>query len=154
MEMLPFKKILWPTDFSEPSYEALKAAIELASRFSAELYVMHAVSSLPVVPGPSGPTSFNVSLYEEELQESAVNSIKEIIKNKIPNSIKTHSIVSAGLVADEIVQEAEKQKIDLIVTATHGERGWRHLIFGSIAEKVVRMAPCPIMVVHAPKKGA
>lgn len=151
--MLPFKKILWPTDFSEPSFEALKAAIELASRFSAELYAVNVVSSLPVVPGPSGPTSFNVSLYEEELQESAENSIKEIIENKIPEGIKTHSVVIAGLVADEIVQEAEKQKVDLIVTSTHGERGWRHLIFGSVAEKVVRMAPCPVLVVHAPKKG-
>jgi universal stress protein A len=152
--MLPFKKILWPTDFSEPSFKALEAAIELASKFSAELYAVHVVSSLPVVPGPSGPTSFNVSLYEEELQESAKASLKEIIEKKIPRSIKTHPLITEGLVADEIVREAKRQKVDLIVTATHGERGWRHLIFGSVAEKVVRMAPCPVLAVHGPQKGA
>lgn len=150
--MLPFKKILWPTDFSEPSFEALEAANELAMRFSAELYVVHVVSSLPVVPYPSGPTSFNVSLYEEQLLESAKTSVNDIIEKKIPGDIKTHSIVTSGLVADEIVHEAEKQKIDLIVTATHGETGWRRFVFGSVAEKVVRTASCPVLTIHAPKE--
>jgi universal stress protein A len=152
MEMLPFKKILWPTDFSDPSFESLKVAVELARKFSAELYVIHVVSSLPVVSGPAGPTSFNVSLYEEELENSAQSSIKEIIEKKIPEGVKAHPIVTTGLVADEIVNEAENRKMDLIVTSTHGERGWRHLIFGSVAEKVVRMSPCPVLTVHAPRK--
>ena len=150
--MLPLKKILWPTDFSEPSFEALDAAKELASRFSAELYVVHVVSSLPVVPAPPGPTSFNVSLYEEALLDSAKASIEDILEKRIPDNITAHSIVATGFVADEIVHEAEKQKIDLIVTATHGEKGWRRLVFGSVAEKVVRTAPCPVLVIHAPRK--
>lgn len=150
--MLPFKKILWPTDFSDPSLEALHVASEMASRFSAELYVMHVVSSLPVVSAPSGPTGFDVSLYEEELQEFAENSIREIIGKKIPKNIKTHSIITSGHAVDEIIREADEKKIDLIVLATHGETGWRHLIFGSVAEKVVRMAPCPVLTVHPPKK--
>ncbi len=147
--MLPFKKILWPTDFSEPSFVALKAANELALRFNAELCVMHVVSSLPVASAPSGPTSFNVSLYEEELLNSADRTVKEIITKKIPDKIKTNPIVRAGLVTDEIIREAEKQKINLIVIATHGETAWHRFIFGSVTEKVVRMAPCPVLTVHA-----
>jgi nucleotide-binding universal stress UspA family protein len=150
--MLPLKKILWPTDFSEPSFVALEAANELALKFSAELYVMHVVSALPVVPGPSGPTSFNVSLYEEELQKSADNSVQEIIEKRIPAGVEAHAVVTSGLVADEIIHEAERQKINLIVTSTHGETGWRHLIFGSVAEKIVRMAPCPVLTIHAPRQ--
>jgi universal stress protein A len=153
MNMLPFKKILWPTDFSEPSFEALDAAKELALRFSAELTIVHVVSSLPVVPTPPGPTSFNVSLYEEALLDSAKASMEDIIAKRIPDGISVRSAVTTGLVADEIVQEAEKQRIDLIVIATHGETGWRRLVFGSVAEKVVRTAPCPVLVIHAPQKG-
>jgi nucleotide-binding universal stress UspA family protein len=153
MVMLPFAKILWPTDFSEPSFEALKAANELALRFSAELFVVHVVSPLPVVAAPSGATSFNVSLYEEELLNSAESSIEEIIAKQIPDNIKTHSIVTTGLVADEIIHESEKQNIDLIVTSTHGETGWHRFVFGSVTEKVVRMAPCPVLTIHAPKEG-
>lgn len=150
--MLPFTKILWPTDFSEPSYQALEAAIEMASRFSAELFVVHVVSSLPVAAAPSGPTSFNVSLYEEELLNSAKASVEDIIGKKIPNNIEVHPVVTTGLAADEIIHEADKNNIDLIVTATHGETGWRHLLFGSVAEKIVRMASCPVLTIHAPKE--
>jgi len=151
--MLPIKKILWPTDFSEPSFEALRAANELASRFSAELFVIHVVSRLPVVAAPSGPTSFNVSLYEEELLNSAETSVEEIIAKKIPDDIEAYPIVTTGLVADEIINQSDKQNIDLIVTSTHGETGWRRFVFGSVAEKVVRIASCPVLTIHAPKES-
>jgi len=151
--MLPFTKILWPTDFSEPSFEALYAANELASRFSAELFVVHVVSPLPVVAAPSGPASFNVSLYEEELLNSAITSVEEIIANKIPGDIDARPVVTSGMVADEIISEAEKRDVDLIVIATHGETGWRRFVFGSVAEKVVRTAHCPVLTVHEPEKG-
>ncbi len=95
---------------------------------------------------------FYVSLYEEELLKSAKNSVKEIIEKRVSDGIEAHSIVTPGLVADEIIHQAEKQKVDLIVTATHGETGWRRLIFGSVAEKVVRMAPCPVLTIHAPRE--
>ncbi|MFP4082154.1 MAG: universal stress protein [Candidatus Aminicenantes bacterium] len=150
--MLPFKKILWPTDFSEPSFEALKAANELALNFSSKLYVVHVIAPVPVVAAPPGPTSFNVGVYRTELEESAKKSVQEIIEKKISDKIEAQPVVVHGMAADEIVRVAEEEKVDLVVIATHGETGFRHFIFGSVAEKVVRTSPVPVLTIRAPEK--
>jgi len=62
-------------------------------------------------------------------------------------------IVVLGGAADEIIRISGEEKVDLIVIATHGQTGWRHMVFGSVAEKVVRLAPCPVLTVRAPHKG-
>lgn len=74
--MLPCKKILCPTDFSEPSYEAIKTAGELTFHFGSELCLLHVVSSVPVVPMGGGPTTFNVALCEQELEPSSKRTKK------------------------------------------------------------------------------
>lgn len=150
--MLPFKKILWPTDFSEPSYEALKAAAELAEKFSSILYVVHVLPILPVIAGPTGPTGFNVSLYQEEMEKSAKKSLEEVLNTKVSKKIKTLSIIKQGEAAREITETAEKEEADLIVISTHGETGWKHFVFGSVAEKVVRLSSTPVLTIHAPKE--
>ena len=150
--MLPIKKIIWPTDFSEPSYEALKAAVELAENFSSVLYVVHILPILPVIAGPTGPTGFNVSLYQEEMEKSAKKSLEEVINTKVPKKIKTNSIIKQGDAAREITETAEKEEVDLIVISTHGETGWKHFVFGSVAEKVVRLSSIPVLTIHAPKE--
>lgn len=147
--MLPFKKILWPTDFSRPSMEALKAANEMASRFSAELFVVHVITP---IPSPPGPGSFDVALYTKELEKSARKSLEDIVNNKVAAGVESRYFIRSGNAADEIVRVSEEKKVDLIVIATHGETGWRHLIFGSVAEKVVRTATCPVLSIRAPKK--
>jgi nucleotide-binding universal stress UspA family protein len=81
--MLPLKKILWPTDFSDPSLEALKSAQELALHFSAELYAVHVIAPIPVVAIPPGPTGFNVGLYQGELERAAKKSLREIRDRRI-----------------------------------------------------------------------
>ncbi len=150
--MLPFTKILWPTDFSEPSMEALKTANEIASRFSAELIIVHVITPIPVAASPPGPGGFDVGLYEQELEKSAQKSLEDIVKNKVAAGVEARYFIRTGNAADEIVRAAEEEKTDLIVIATHGETGWRHLIFGSVAEKVVRTSTCPVLSIRAPKK--
>jgi len=153
--MLPFKKILWPTDFSEPSYEALKVAHELALHFSSELYVVHIITPLPpVVEVPPGRPKFNVSAYLNELKLSAKKSLQEVIDKKIDKRLEVHAIVRHGDVAVGIDRIAKREKVELIVIATHGTTGWRRYFFGSIAEKVLRIASSPVLTIRAPhEKG-
>jgi nucleotide-binding universal stress UspA family protein len=144
--MLPFKKILYPTDFSEASYEALKVANELALHFSAELYLVHVVS--PAVP-PSPEFASSVLPLQEE---SAEKSLQEVAKQRVSKELAAHQIVVLGGAAEEIIRMSEENKADLIVIGTHGQTGWRHMVFGSVAEKVVRLAPCPVLTIRAPHR--
>ncbi len=154
--MLPFKRILCPTDFSDPSYEALRVANELALYFSSELVVLHVVPPIPtanVAPPPAGtapPRGFNISLYRQELEEISKRSLEEIVEQRIAKGLNVHPIVVQGEASDQIIDVVDKQKIDLIVIATHGRTGWRRFIFGSVAEKVIRIAPCPVLTIQPP----
>jgi universal stress protein A len=85
------------------------------------------------------------------LQTSAKNSLQDFMSQKVPKEVSARAIIGHGDAADEIVRIGEEEKADLIVIATHGMTGWRHLIFGSVAEKVVRRAGCPVLTVRAPK---
>ena len=152
--MLPIKKIVCPTDFSEASYEAINAAGELAFHFGSELCVLHVVSPVPLVPMGPEPSGFNVSSYEQELEASSKKSLEEIVNQLEWKELKVRLIVLRGSAADEIVRVAEEEKADLIVIATHGRTGLDRLIFGSVAEKVVRLAKCPVLTVTSrPGKG-
>ncbi len=151
--MLPFKKILCPTDFSEPSFEGLNVARELGLHFSAELILTHVVGSIPVpiIEPTDVPASFDIPSYQGELEASATNSLQDLIQQKIPKGLRVRAIIGHGDAAEEIVRTAVEENADLIVIATHGMTGWRHLIFGSVAEKVVRRAGCPVLTVRAPR---
>ena len=151
--MLPITKILCPTDFSEPSYRALEAANELARRFNAEIILIHILSPVFVYPSvaitPGISTTSDISDVDRD--EMAFKSLAMTLKDKVPESIKSRSIMGKGNPAEEIVRSAKEEKIDLIVIGTHGFTGWRHLILGSVTEKVVRLASCPVLTIPVHK---
>ena len=152
--MLPVKKILCPTDFSEPSYEALKTAIELARHFSSELLIVNVMIPVPLIPGPSAaPVTFNISEYEEELENSARKMLDKLVQERVPEDIQVRTRLDFGNPADQIVKTAEEEMVDLVVIATHGETGWKHLVFGSVAEKVIRYASHPVLTIRSPEHG-
>ena len=148
--MLLFKKIIWPTDFSEPAYEGLKAATELAAQFSAEILLAHVIAPMPIIHGGAAPTGFHIPSILEEYQESAKVSLDDIRREKIPAEINARTFVITGRPAHEIVKLAEQEKADIIVISTQGESGWHRFVFGSVAEKVVRYAECPVLTIRAP----
>ena len=150
--MLPWKKILWPTDFSEPAYEGLKIATELATQFSSEIFLVHVIAPMPTMQGAAAPTGFHLPTVLEELQESAQKSLEDIRQAKIPAEIQARSFVVHGKPANEIVRLASQEKADIIVIPTHGESGWQRFVFGSVAEKVVRLADCPVLTIRAPEQ--
>jgi nucleotide-binding universal stress UspA family protein len=152
LTMLPVKKILWTTDFSDPSYEALRAASELAHHFSAQLIVLHVIPPVPVLASTGHPgkdvLDEKAPSYNMELEALAREKLNQILDESVSKEIKTGATVLHGNISDEIVKFAEHENVDVIVTATHGESGWRRFLFGSVAEKVIRMAPCPVLSIQ------
>ena len=151
--MLPLKKILCPTDFSEPSYTALSHAVELAKHFDAELWLIHVVPFLPVT-APDLVVVANVP-SDAERMDDARKELGDAAASRVPEGVKIHTEVRMGYADKEIVCAAQDEGFDLVVIATFGHTGWRHLVFGSVAEAVVRQSRCPVLTVHAqPPQGA
>jgi nucleotide-binding universal stress UspA family protein len=144
-----FTRILVPTDFSEPSDAALLYATELAARFGATIHLVHVVED-PIVTG-----AFGVEAYAPESpgMSAALRADAEFRLNERLNDITRAGVratceVLNGPSAPTIVNAAGELAIDLIVMGTHGRMGMAHAIMGSVAERVVRVAPCPVLTVH------
>lgn len=139
-------KILCPTDFSEPSVQALRVAGEFALTLNAELSVLYVQDPLK--------TSF-ADVSKQEFTEwsfnAAAGAMVPLIEKYFPLELqadaKLHRLSRTGKPGEEIVRTVEEGEFDLIVMATQGETGWRHLFIGSVAEEVVRTAPCPVLTI-------
>ena len=145
--MLPPKVILSPIDFSEPSHEAVDAAVGLGRCFGAELLLVHVVPAIPKLPSPGA--IFHEAEYEEELHKDAQSRLDALVEKISGRGISARSVLgTANDVSMELLRIAEHNQADLIVIATHGMTGWRKLAFGSVTEKVVRLATCPVLVMR------
>jgi len=151
--MLPVEKILCPSDFSDPSLSAITVANELAAHFRAELYILHVVAKLPPLnfSSPAG-SELNIDLdiqaYQRGLVENAHRKIDSIILERIFPELKVHGIVLSGDASYQIIEYSNMINADLIVISTHGLTGWKLIMFGSVADKVVKLARCPVLTVH------
>ena len=146
--MLPFKNILSPTDFSEPSYKAIKFAGELALHFKSKLVVLHVVALTPVLRSGEVPTTFDIKEFQQRLEEDAWKQLNEVTDRLLPKEIKDFTpVISTGYYPDEILRVAKEGKHDLIVMGTRGRTGLPHLLLGSVAERVVQLASCPVLTV-------
>jgi len=150
--MLPINKILCPTDFSEPSYEAVKTANELALHFSAEVVLVHVINPIHYIPDAGPGMGSYIPIYETGMETRAKKQFSDVVQEKLSEEVKSCTIVARGNPADEIVRTAADENADIIVIATHGLTGWRHLVFGSVAERVVQHAPCAVLTVSAKEK--
>ena len=149
--MLPLKKILCPTDFSNPSFEAINIATELAMHFSSDLIVIHVVAPIPVIATEyTSSAAFNVQEYQQLMEASSMKTLEEQIEKRIPKGVSVRSMLSLGDPANQIVHTAEDEQVDLIVIATRGQTGLKRLVFGSVAEKVVRLASRPVLSIREP----
>jgi nucleotide-binding universal stress UspA family protein len=145
--MIAIKRILFPTDFSSFAEHALGYAIAMAQEFDAVLYMLYVEEILPYVPGDPErkfPDPETVAQRAQEAMTSAVGS-------EAASKTDIKRFVARGIPADEIVEFAKSNEIDLIVMATHGRTGLKHALLGSTTEKVVRKAPCPVLSIHHPE---
>ncbi len=145
--MMPPKMILSPIDFSNHSDDALKVAADLSSRLGSELCLVHVVPMLPRLPSASAV--FHEAEYEQELHKDAERRLNEMAAQLGKTGLAVKTIVgTANDTGMEILRIAEQNNVDLIVIATHGMTGWHKLAFGSVTEKVVRLATCPVLVLR------
>ena len=137
------QRILFATDFSEPAKCAQAYALALAEKFGAELHVLHAVAEDVFVPAPD--------LAAEWLQTETERSRQRMQTELGPDwSAKGRAVqvIRQGHAVQETVQYAKESNADLIVIGTHGRTGLASLLLGSVAEKIVRLATCPVLTVH------
>jgi nucleotide-binding universal stress UspA family protein len=147
-------RILVPTDFSESADAALAYAKTLAGCLGASLHLLH------VYTDPYGPSVYVPEVYvpvPAEMRERALEDVRAQLAQRLDAEETTyfrgtHAVVT-GLTAKEIVKYAADHDIALIVMGTHGRRGVAHLLLGSVAEHVVRTAPCPVLTVRDTAKG-
>lgn len=150
--MLQPKLILAPVDFSDSSLGAVATAADLASRFGAVLLLAHVVPALPKLP--ADVSIFKEGEYEQRLHDHATRRIAELSAGYTQPGISVrYEVGVANDVGMEILRAAKKHEADLIVIATHGMTGWRQLVFGSVAEKVVRLADSPVLILRVPPEN-
>jgi nucleotide-binding universal stress UspA family protein len=144
--MIALKRILVPHDFSETSQAAVRYAIELARKFDARLHVVH------VSEKARNDLEMEFPLGLEGAIEDAVRErLLKILTPEECRELKPDFAVLVGTPHAEIVRFAKEQGFDLIVMGTHGRGFVAHAVVGSVAEKVVRHAPCPVLTVHNPQ---
>ncbi len=144
---LGIKKILVPIDFSEHSKNALRHAITYAKQFDAELVLIYVVEPT-VYPADLSFGQVAFPSIERELSQRGKEELDELAKKQAGKHVRVRTVIRTGKPFLEIIDAAQREHVDLIIIATHGHTGVEHLLFGSTAEKVVRKAHCPVLVVR------
>jgi nucleotide-binding universal stress UspA family protein len=140
---MEIKKILVPVDFSENSKKILDDAGDIAEKFGAALSVVFVVQSFDDYSGFFVP-HMPVAKFEEEMVQGA----EKKMENFLTGYEGVEAKVLVGDVGEEIVRHAGEMAIDMIIMGTHGYKGLEKVMFGSIAEKVVKTAPCPVLTIN------
>lgn len=141
------KRILVPIDFSEHSKNALQYAVSFAVQFNSELLLVYVVEPT-IYPADFSFGQVAVPNIENELRESGRVELNQLVETQIAGTLPARTMVRTGKPFLEIIKTASEEDVDLIIIATHGHTGVEHLLFGSTAEKVVRKAPCPVLIVR------
>lgn len=146
--MVAIKNILVATDFSEPSGVALAYGRDLARNYNARLHVLHVVEDVILRYSPE--VALVGSDFQKDLEAAACRDLNAVINDEDRRQLNALAVIERGVnPAETIARYAKANSIDLIVTGTHGRGVVKHFLMGSVAERVVRIAPCPVLTVHA-----
>ena len=144
-------KILLPIDFSPSSQAALEMAADLAHHFHAELYL---VNVIPYFPTTTIPDLIPEARFIQEQRTFAERHLGKCKAALASRGVKSNSSVEVGNdVVGNIMEVVEREHIDMVIISTHGISGWHPLVFGSIAEKVVKLVQCPLLLLRSAKPG-
>ena len=139
------KSILVPIDFSQPSRKTLDFAAGFARQFKAKLTVVYVVE--PVAPDFAA--AFPLMMENDEMIAAARKKLEALLRaSQVPRGAVQSILVRSGRSFHEITEAARTRKVDLIIISTHGYTGLKHVLLGSTTERVVREAPCPVLVVR------
>jgi nucleotide-binding universal stress UspA family protein len=145
--MHEIKRILFPVDFSVNSCQVADHVIYFAQKFDAHIYLLHVLECLMPLQGFYIP-HISVETLEEDLKKAAEKKMEEFVHKKMKGYKGITPQVIIGIPHVEILKMAKEKAVDLIIMGTHGWTGLEHVIFGSVAGKVVRKAPCPVLTVR------
>lgn len=151
--MISVRKILVTTDLSKESYSAIEYAAWIASKEKATITLLYCVDNLPSVPYHTVDLTFDK--FREELlqqEQKRLNKYSAPLVKKFKRKMKVVLVV--GNASQTIISYAKEHKFDMIVMNTHGRTGIQHAVLGSIAEKVVRHAPCPVLTIRSTVTGS
>jgi nucleotide-binding universal stress UspA family protein len=146
-----FKKILVPVDFSQYGDEILRYAREMAQKFDASIDLIHVVPNMDYfTPYESFMAAENIVAIQKGVEGEVEKDLDEVAK-KLPG-ITVKKVIRNGVAFVEILDYVRSEGIDLIIMGTRGRGGLEHIIIGSVAEKVLRKSPCPVLAIRPPKK--
>jgi universal stress protein A len=146
-----FSKILVPIDFSEYTPDILKYATEIAQRFGATIHLIHVIPNMDYfTPYESFMAAENMVAVQKGIESEVQRDLEETAKSI--SDIPVVKAVRMGVSFVEIVDYVRTEGIDLVIMATHGRGGLEHIIIGSVAEKVVRKSPCPVLTIRPAKR--
>ena len=143
---MTFRRILVATDFAESAERALACGVQLARRHGAELILLHVYMDLPAYPEI---TAGQVEAIYEEQRRWIEEALERRARAARGEGLLVRARLRTGPAASTIAEMATEEGIDLLVVGTHGRSGLDRLIVGSVAERVVRLAPCPVLVVKS-----
>lgn len=144
--MTEFRKILCPVDFESSSAVALDLAKSVALKYHATLYVLNVAR----IPAADMDAPVTIAAHPH-FEQAAHDHLKELARQNLDDEIAYELVVKDGIPESAILDAVNDLGIDLVVMATHGRTGLAHFVMGSVAEEVVRTAPCPVMVVKPHK---
>ena len=148
--MIALKRILVPTDFSEASEAAMKYGRALAEAFNASLDVLHVMED-PFVYAPTSEGYMPPPSFYEEMETATRDRLSKILTDAEREKLRARLVTKKGSPFVEVIRYAKENGVDLIVMGTHGRGAIAHMLMGSVAEKVVRKGPCPVLTVRHPE---
>jgi len=145
--MIKLDKILIPTDFSDFSQQALQYGLSFCREYKAKMVLLHVIED-PFYPSTGGSFGFDMADFFARMQEESDRKMQELIPAAQQEGLSVERMITRGTPFLEIIRVAKEEDVDMIVVATHGRTGLAHVLMGSVTEKVVRKAPCPVLVVR------
>lgn len=146
--MIQLNRVLIPTDFSNFSSPAMQYGLAIAARFDAEVHLLHVVPDpAMLVPEAAAFSVESMQAQSDQLKEEAMKALEKLPQDGWSDSKPIVREVRIGAAFIEIIEYAREKDIDLIVIGTHGRSGLMHVLMGSVAERIVRKSPCPVLTV-------
>lgn len=146
--MIEIRTILAPTDFSHHAASAVRYACGLAEKFGSTLHLLHVLSeAIPAGPDPMLTAVLPPDYYQQS-EAAAREAIGQVLDPAWGRPAAVETAVRWGAPVDSVIDYATLKQIDLIVIATHGRTGLSHVLMGSVAERIVREAPCPVLTIR------
>lgn len=141
------KRVLVPVDFSDNSKKILQDAVAIAAKFEATLSLIFVVQSFDDYSGFFVP-HMPIAQFQDDMLGSARQKMDNFVEDTLSAGIECETQVSVGDVAEEIIGYAQSSNADMIIMGTHGYKGLDRILFGSVAEQVVKTAPCPVLTIN------